>query len=215
MTFNISTQKATSFIKEADGKQNPYSSQKAQTGDGVTQNELAMHLVDLQNGAGGEDRGAKGGLAQTILTGNEGKGYFDLIAQLDGVAGSISDQDMKKLSSFDCNSNNVTAEDFNQLKQDNEAKQTKKMTAGGILKSGFGAVMTGMGAIGNIPSNVSSIMNFAPKEESVKASNTGTAKTTDSEAPAATKELNQYLNQLNNVNDLLNKNMESSTKNAF
>lgn len=234
MGFSIDTNQAKSFIKEADGKQNPYSKDKAKTGDDVTQNEAAMHLVDLQNGAGGADRASKGSLFQTMLTGNEGKGYFDQIAALDGVVSSISDKDMEFLASYDGNRNDVSAEDFKQLNQKPEQNTNKptvgevlsRMTAKGVLQNM--AKITGVEAVGNGLSAVGEGIGAVGKDlfGSSKPQGSAEGKQTSFDTQKAEsdkkllKELQEsqaaerksYIDQLNSVNSMIEKNTVPSMK---
>ena len=226
MTFSISTNQALNYFKEADGKQNPYASQKAQKGDGVTENEAAMHLVDLQNGAGGAERGTKGDLFQTLLTGNGGQGFFSDIAKLDTFTKSISEQDISKLASLDGNPDDVSQNDFNALKNDNS--KTTGMTGGQLFNGIKQGLNSGIKAITDIPENLKhlkdDLQNTQQSEkpdvdELIKDQNTRNNERNDKKMEELKKsqaeELKKITDSINQINDTLDKNVNGNQKMTF
>lgn len=123
MSYQIGSMQASNIFNRVDGTQNPYGGNNQR--DGVlSASEIGAALTQLQNSPAKYSPGGQqaGQLLQTIMTGNGGQGYYDMISSIDGQAG-ISRQDMQYLSGLDGNAGNLSQQDFLALKSMKQQQQ--------------------------------------------------------------------------------------------
>jgi hypothetical protein len=134
--FSMNIPNANRAFNLTDGVKNPYNPQACNKDGVLSAAEIGARLVNMQNGdtqgygpgpRGQENFMKEGSLWQTIMSGNGGEGYYDMISQLDGQAG-ISKQEMAYLSGLDGNNRDITDKDFLALKSMNQGQQPAQNT---------------------------------------------------------------------------------------
>lgn len=119
--FSIGLNTGLNYLKKADGSVNQFAPEYCKKDNVATSAEIGARLVELQNNP--QKNQAEGSFWQTVMTGNDGQGYYDLIAKLDGEAG-ISQNDLKKLATLGGGNNKIDQQDFSALKNSNNAQAT-------------------------------------------------------------------------------------------